>query len=73
MGVSGYYQTKGRTTKLKSFMMMGSVWTYYQTKEFHDGSVGRTTKLKSFMMGVSWTYYQTKEFHDGGQLDVLPN
>ena len=53
---------------------MGSVWTYYQTKEFHDG--------------VSWTYYQTKEFHDGGQfgrttklksfmmgvcLDVLPN
>ena len=51
------------------------------------GSVGRTTKLKSFMMGVSWTYYQTKEFHDGiswtyyqtkefhdgGQLDVLPN
>ena len=53
---------------------MGVSWTYYQTKEFHDGGqFGRTTKLKSFMMGVSWTYYQTKEFHDGGQLDVLPN
>ena len=67
----------------------GSIWTYYQTKEFHDGGLfGRTTKLKSFMMGVSWTCYQTKEFHDGGQfrrttklksfmmgisLDVLPN
>ena len=63
----------GRTTKLKSFMM-GVSWTYYQTKEFHDGcQFGRTTKLKSFMMGVSWTYYQTKEFHDGCQLDVLPN
>ena len=39
---------------------MGISWTYYQTKEFHDGGqFGRTTKLKSFMKGVSW--------------DVLPN
>ena len=68
---------------------MGVSWTYYQTKEVHDGGqCGYTTKLKSFMMGVSWTYYQTKEFHDGGlfgrttklksfmmgvSLDVLPN
>ena len=68
--------------------MIGVSWTYYQTKEFHDGgqfgrttklksfmmeSVGRTTKLKSFMMGSVGRTTKLKSFMMGVSLDVLPN
>ena len=53
---------------------MGVSWTYYQTKEFHDGGqFGRTTKLKSFMMGSVGRTTKLKSFMMGVSLDVLPN
>ena len=54
---------------------MGISWTYYQTKEFHDGGqFGRTTKLKSFMKGDQLgRATKLKSFMKGVCLDVLPN